>query len=104
MRELCLIRGYDHGDDRSPWLECLEAFLRTVIKNEFHIIKNCVPECSTTSRLYASHYRCGNSGLDRYSVVQEHTQDLEQTVGRRRAIGYTLARHASKIQDAHRLG
>ena len=104
MGELSLVRGNDHGDDRSPWLECLKTFLRTVIRTNFISFINCIPECSTTIHLYTFHYRSGNSGLDRYSVIWVQIWDLEQIVGCCRAIKYILAHHMSRIQGARYLG
>jgi hypothetical protein len=104
MGELRFVRGYDYGDDRRPWLDCLEAFLRSVFRNELDIVIICVPECSTTSRLYTFHYICRNASLDTYSVTQVRMLDLEQIEGCHIVIKYIPTCHMSTIQVAHHPG
>ena len=104
MGELRFVRGYDHGDDRRPWLDCLEAFLRMAFRIELNIVIICVPECSTTTCLYTFHYICENAGLDTYSVARVRMPDLEQIEGCHIAIKYIPTHHASTIRVAHHPG
>ena len=104
MGELGFVRGHDHGDNHCPWLDCLEAFLRTVFRNEFNIVIICVPECSTTSCPYTFHYICGNTGLNTYSVAQVWMPDLEQIEGCHIVIEYILTCYMSTIWVAHHPG
>jgi hypothetical protein len=105
MGELRFVRGYDHRDDRRAWLDCLEAFLRTLFRNQLkNIVIICVPECSTTTRLYTFHYICENAGLDTYSVARVRMPDLEQIEGCHIAIKYIPTRCVSTIRVAHHSG